>query len=227
MKTALLSLLSLVLIAAAALGQTTPVQSPEKLESTYHASLFVAQRPLFLQYLKELQSLLEKSPETDRDAIRFEISRINGLYTEGTPIDLTLKKDAPESETKTTKKRGIIFTLDPEETKPPHAKDSTISLGQAVWPFSKLAPGKYELVGLCACPSLPTAATISVAYHGLTSTVEVTTKNVTKTATTFRPITLGRFDLNEEVLKEDITVSAAGDKPWLFVKQIRLIKLKD
>ena len=227
MKILFLSLLSYALTLGLALGQTGSPASLDNLESTYHANLMKAQLPLFQQYLKDLQILLEKSPETDRDAIRFEIVRINGLISEGKPIDLTQKKDEPDTDEKPIKKRGIIFTLDPEETKPPHPKDSTLALGQAVWTFSKLPAGKYELVGLCACPVLPATPTVSVAYHGASSSVEVTAKNLTKTETAFRPMSLGTFVITEDVLKEDITISTAGEKPWLFVKQIRLIKLKD
>jgi hypothetical protein len=213
------------LISGAASAQTPVPPTLEQLEATYHKTLFKAQLPLLLKFQKDLHALLEKSPEADRDAIKFELFDIEKLIASSTPLDLALRKEPNDQESKPIKKRGVALALEPEDTKPPHAKDAALSLGKAVWPVSKLTAGTYELVGLGALPGkLPATPNIVISYHGVTGSVTLTASNQTKNDTTFRPIILGSFTLTEDVANEELTVSTADNKPWIIVKRLRLMK---
>jgi hypothetical protein len=222
-----LALVSLLLLGTVSHAQTAAPSNLDRLETAYRETVKRTQAPLMQQYIVELQALLARSTGSDADAVRFEIARIHKLITEGSVLDLspTLKPGtAPSTPEKVEKKhRSIVFTLDPDEATPAQPKSGSVPLGSASWKFSKLPAGTYELVAMVACPGpLPAAPTITVNYHGLTTTCEIKERNLTKNATSFRPLSVGTFTLKEDVLDETITISASGSNPWLFVKHIHL-----
>ena len=221
---------SLILLIVCSLAAQTPSPTPvatlEELEATYRANLMKMQLPIMQQYVKSLQAQLAAVPEAEKGAFLFEIARINDLIANDTPIDMRVQ--GSETEHKPVNSRGIYMTLDPDETIPPLPKDKPIALGSAVWPLSRLPPGTYELTGFYACPdSLPASPVININYHGINSTFTMTDRLRTKSATSFRPITLCRFTLNEVARKENITITASGDAPWIFFKQLRLEKMRE
>jgi hypothetical protein len=222
------------LLVAVARSQTAvqPAEGPlpptqlQTMELIYQKNLRAAQAPVVKEYLAQLSALLATSPAADTAAINGEIARVQKMATAGT-VEFSGPKTIA-SPLGPAAAGGIVFTLEPHEAQPPQKDDALVPIGEASWTLSKLPAGQYDVVAHYTCPTLPASPTVTLDYHGITLSRELKSTQVTKDDKSMRVIRLGQLKLSEDVLLEKVTLKAAStSQPWLFIKQILIVKAKD
>ena len=232
-------LFCLLMMAAAARSEVVvpegapPPSRLEQLEGTYQDLLKGTHQPLLKQYLADLQAMQARALTAgDSAAVKAEIARIQAIIAGKGIVEFEVPKPEAAPQPKVVRKSGIVFTLDPPEANPPppnaNAPDAVIPLGTATWKLSSLPPGSYDVVAQYTCPAATENAKVHVSFGGQEFDRPVGTAQVTKDAKTFRVMRLCQFTLKAEASLQDLVVTAApSGEPWLFLKQVLVVKSKN
>ena len=223
--------------AAAGAQTAAPPAAPppsrlEQLEGTYNELLRGIHLPLLNQYLAELQALQAKAlVAAESAALKAEIARVQAIIAGRGIVDLDAPKPEAKEAGKVVRKSGIVFTLEPGDASPPPARaggaDAVVPLGKASWLLSSLPAGSYDVVAHYACPALPAGAKVHVAFGKQEFDREVQATYLTKDGKTFRVMRLCQLTIKEEAVRQGFIVSATPDgEPWMFLKQVLIVKSK-
>lgn len=198
----------------------------QQLELTYVDNLKRVHAPLLQQYLGELKALMDKSLAADAPAIKAEVARVQKMVAGTGLIEFSGKSQAPNPPGMGG--NGIVFTLEPHEAQPPQADDKPVPLGEASWTLSKLQAGSYDVIAHYSCEKLSASPTLKISFNGQDYTREFKPANVTKSGGAFRVMRMCQLKVKEDAAFQKFTVAtASGGEPWVFVKQILIVKSKD
>lgn len=235
MKTLVFNILVAASATVSALAQATvqPADGPpqptrfQQLEMTYVDNLKRVHAPLLQQYLGELKLLLDKSSATEAVAIRAEVARVQKMVADGGLIEFSTSKPSMAATPPRGSDNGIVFTLEPHEAQPPQSDDKPVPIGEATWTLSKLQAGNYDVVAHYSCESLGTSPVVNISFNGESHSREFKPGNVTKNGA-FRVMRLCQLKVKQEATFQKFTVTTPpGGEPWLFVKQILIVKSKE
>jgi hypothetical protein len=129
------------------------------------------------------------------------------------------------------RKSGIVFTLEPKDATPLPADaggaDAVVPLARASWLLSSLPAGSYDVVAHYACAVLPAGAKVHVAFGAQEFDRDLQQAQLTKDQKTFRVMRLCQLTIKEEAVRQSFVVTAMpGSGPWIFLKQILIVKSK-
>ena len=204
----------------------------DQLETTYNELLKGTHQPLLKSYLADLLALQTKAlVAADSAALKAEIARVQAIIAGKGIVEFDTPKPDAAQVAKVVRKSGIIFTLDPAEASPVPANatspDAVVPMGTATWKLSSLPAGSYDVVAHYACPTPPPDAKLHVTFAGQAFDRELKTAQVTKDGKTFRVIRLCQLTLKVEAPMQNLTITATpAGAPWLFLKQVLVVKSK-
>ena len=221
----------MVLKQTAATQAAPPPSRLEQLEATYNELLRGIHLPLLNQYLAELQALQAKALiASESAALKTEVARVQAIIAGKGIVDFDAPKPESKEAGKVVRKSGIVFTLEPGDAAPLPAKsgpDAVVPLGKASWLLSSLPAGSYDVVAHYACPALPAGAKVHVAFGKQEFDRELQASHLTKDGKTFRVMRLCQFTIKEEQVRQSFVVSVAPEgEPWMFLKQVLIVKSK-
>jgi hypothetical protein len=209
-----------------------------QMETIYQEQLRLRHIPLLGRYLTTLHNLAQIS--ANPLPYQNEIARIQTIIGNGGVVDLTAASQAlrapaqiptPSATLLSRRFNRTLHTLTPSlasRIQPPPSGSSSpeaAAVGTVEWRLGTLPAGSYELLLRYACPKLDAPLPVQVQFAGQTLNIELSTDHVTRDATSFLPLSLGRFVLDKET-PGGLLIFQAGtpDGTTLWLKQLLLIK---
>lgn len=211
---------------------TPPATRLEQLEGTYSDLLKNAHLPMLRNYLAALQAMQTRAlVASESAALKAEIARVQAIIAGKGIVDFDPPKQEPAQAAKVVRKSGIIFSLDPNEAMPlpvnATSPDATVPMGAATWKLSSLPAGSYDLVAHYACPNVAPGAKLHVSFAGQEFDRELKPAQITKDNKTFRVMRLCQFTIKQEAQLQNVVITATpAGEPWLFLKQVLIVKSK-
>lgn len=206
------------------------------LETTYQQELRRIQAPLLTEYAARLQQLAATAPAGDLPAIRAEIARAQKLINEGGIVDLKSANEALAGVTANPPMAGRLLpdgqslALSAEQALnyvPTGETPPAIALGEAIWSVPRIDEGAYDIIVQYACTGVSEPAAIRVSFDDQVSDFDLPPNKVTRDASQFRLMRIGRFRVDREAVSKPLKIELKAPKSVVFrLRQLVIAKAK-